>query len=793
MPQIITDKPAQTAETPARRSALRWLPLLVVTALVLWGQAVWIRNERPSPRPLLMPPLYALQTICERHPKNAADFAALGGRLEQLGVDSLAYAAFARAASLTPDDGTVWTAWARLTAKVQSPRQAVALLAPFVQAHPADVSAHLALADLYQKLPIRRRAYEEAAAAARLDPTRPAAYREMATAAIARQSYTEAETSLRQILTLDPADWRSALDLGFVLDRLNRRTEAVGCYRQAARNAPGEAEPLRMCAQAILQQTNTDQSYQEAGQYLERSVSLDPQNVLPHVLLAKIAMGREDWRGALTELNLANRLPTAPSEVQLLQTYLAAQVYQNTGQPARAASAQARHAALLAYQNEKSLLFDHIVSHPTDWTARLTLARSCAAHADYAEAIAAYRRLLTYVPKSLAAQELESLERQHPRPRPPDSAAASTSLLPLSQIVQDAATLAAERQYDAARQAYVTALNADPNSAEALLGIGHCLQKLGKTDMAFAFLDQAFAHGAQEAPIELGIAEEFESNGFHDAARVRLERLVAHDPGNAPAWRLLGSVCRQGMSFGRESRDAYRQASALAPQDMDALLDLADSDAEAGQTSAAEAEYRRAVTLHPGSADALSRLGGFLVEHRSDARAAAEADTLLVKALAVQPGNEFAWYQRGLLALNQRQFEDAVRDLRRSVTLAPAVAQSWYALARAYRQSGASDLAAHAETSSERLQQAYFERTHLEESIHLKPGDSALRRRLARVYAAQGENARAILEYEACLRRNPDLTAVHRELETLQRRLSAAGQMPSLLRFRYMLAQQPNA
>ena len=802
MPQDVISESVQTAALADSATPLRpryvlpagrtrgLLLLLIAVALLLWGRVWWSRSKPSTPPAVAVPSLRILQTACTRSSDNPAAFAALGMRLEQLGVHRLAYGCLARAASLAPGDGAICFFWARLAAEEQSPRQAVAILVPFVQAHPADADAHLALAEWYQKLSFRGRAYNEAAISVRLNSAHPAAFRVMATSAIALQRYREAEAALRQVLTLDPTDWQSALDLGFVLDTINRQPEAMECYRQAARTASGAATPLRVYAQAILQETDNAQSAQEADHYLQKAVRLDPQDVLTHVLLAQVAIRRENWPSALAQIDITERLPPAASPVQLLQTFLTARICQRLGQPQRMQRAQKQHAALLAYQTKKSLLFDHIVAHPTDLAARLTLARICASKGDIAEAIAASERLLTYAPNNSAAEELAALQRQHRLAASAQKTTPVLPALPLALILQDASTLAAERQNEAAGQAYGTALALDPDSAPALLGEGLSLRRQGKTDLAFAFLDKAFQHGAQEPAAELAVAAQFEADGFHEAARVRLERLTVHDPGNAASWHLLGRVCSQALRYSRESRESYLRAAELTPKNVVYLLDAADAAAEGGQTALAEATYRRALALAPNDSDSLSRLGGFLVSSGADGPQAAEADTLLGRALAARPDNEFAWYQRGRLALNRGRDQEAVIDLRRSVALAPSVAQPWYALAGALQRTGAVDQARRALAESQRLQQNFFACARLEEQVHLSPGNTALRLRLARVYASVGENARAIVEYQTCLEHDPKQAIAQDEFAAFQRKLHSQGRMPSLLIFHYMQAQQ---
>src|SRR5207237_204082 len=84
------------------------------------------------------------------------------------------------------------------------------------------------------------RAYDEALVSARLDPGDAAAWRLAGVEAIELRRFPEAETALRQALSLRRADWRSHLALGNALLAQRRDQEARGALEEAERLSPGE-------------------------------------------------------------------------------------------------------------------------------------------------------------------------------------------------------------------------------------------------------------------------------------------------------------------------------------------------------------------------------------------------------------------------------------------------------------------------------------------------------------------------------------------------------------------------
>ena len=137
--------------------------------------------------------------------------------------------------------------------------------------------------------------------------------------------------------------------------------------------------------------------------------------------------------------------------------------------------------------------------------------------------------------------------------------------------------------------------------------------------------------------------------GRHVEAGQRLETLAADMPASAaaPRARVLGQAGQAWLMSGEGNKAAraFGQALALAPGDIELLIDRSIAHATAGNHWEAVDDLNRAHDLGPGRADILVL--------RASAYRALEATDLaaddLERALALDPGNPDGLLERGIL------------------------------------------------------------------------------------------------------------------------------------------------
>ncbi len=405
------------------------------------------------------------------------------------------------------------------------------------------------------------------------------------------------------------------------------------------------------------------------------------------------------------------------------------------------------------------------------------------------------RQLLYALPILLSAALYLGIARwqgKHPLPTtaPSVSAVVGMGRIPLSEeiLLQTADAFFAQKRWKEAKRAYLAALAREPRSARALEGVGLTLNAQGNPEEAFYFLDTAThldpgLHRAQAL-----LAEWYQEATFTKEAVRRLEPAVQAAPENAAYWHQLGNAYGALGVQNADAEQALRRAAALDPKQPLYLLDLADMLVVNSKTAEAEAAYRQALALAPHDADALSRLGGFLLDQPPTPARSQEAERLLRQAIARNKESDFALYQLGRLALERGDSRQAIRYLQRAIRLVPQIPEMWYALSRSYARAGDTAHTQEAMRQFQALRNLYLERTHTSEQVNLRPGDPNLRLKLARLYAQNGENAKAISQYTRCLHLDPKNETARRELRDLKARLKAGGHLPLMTLFNAMAA-----
>lgn len=140
------------------------------------------------------------------------------------------------------------------------------------------------------------------------------------------------------------------------------------------------------------------------------------------------------------------------------------------------------------------------------------------------------------------------------------------------------------------------ALELDPQSAEALIDLGHYQAHLGHDLEAANYFRGALAIDAEALSVYLPLAEALQRSGDQAAASEVLESLLRRSPDSVPAWTLLGQAeSQQGKQLA--AIHCYQQALQRDAQSREAMIGLMTAYRAHGDTAAAAAAAEIAQNL----------------------------------------------------------------------------------------------------------------------------------------------------------------------------------------------------
>ena len=226
----------------------------------------------------------------------------------------------------------------------------------------------------------------------------------------------------------------------------------------------------------------------------------------------------------------------------------------------------------------------------------------------------------------------------------------------------------------------------DPSNYAAWFDLGFLENAVGKVEESIAAYRKSVEAKPDvfESNLNLGLqlartdqpdAEKF----LRDATQLKPTSHVAE--GQARAWLSLARVLEKTKP--EEALAAYRQASALGPEDPDPHLAAGLLLEKEDKFSDAETEYKQALALDPKS-DALTGLANIYMRgHRF-----VEAEQYLRKLVVAQPENAAAHVQLGRVLAAEGKNDAAAAELEAGAKLAPADASVQRDLADIYFAAG---------------------------------------------------------------------------------------------------------
>ena len=296
-----------------------------------------------------------------------------------------------------------------------------------------------------------------------------------AEAAIVKSDWKAAEAKLDPWLATHPADARALFDAGYVADAQNRLEAAAGLYRRAVEANPQSFEAHAELGMLLARQNKLS----EARTELAAATQLDPGEAGPGAkarawrALAEIDRKDDPAKASEDLLEALKLSPETPADM-----LLAASLAEQTGQ-----------------LDDAEKAYRHIlVNDPKSAPANAGLAHLLIARKQYPEAEALLRAALENAPEDtaliaqlatvLAAEDkaealplFQKLHEAHPKD------AAITRML--AAVLDDAGDAAGSDML------YVSLLMANPDDPKLLVSHGQNLIRLLKYDEAFAAFDKA--------------------------------------------------------------------------------------------------------------------------------------------------------------------------------------------------------------------------------------------------------------------------------------------------------------
>jgi tetratricopeptide (TPR) repeat protein len=493
-------------------------------------------------------------------------------------------------------------------------------------------------------------------------------------AALTTTDAAEAVRELEKAVSLAPASVKAqfnlALAYGAVTGGIAKEIEQL---RKVVALAPTFARAHLALGKALLQEGKVPDAIDE----LNEAVKLEPGRGESHYQLglALARAGRKD--DAAAALRKGRELVAADDRTQNANLDVAEGRAALEGGDLDQAAAKFRHAIQLVPE----------LSEPQRYLG-LVLEKK----GDTPGAVAAYRKALELNPADLTAKAgLERLDRtaaeparveeRTANPRPPVDEPARVA--ELEGYIRDG-------RYAAAEPLLAEYVKAHPRSSWGWYALGYsqfAQQKIGDSIKSLAKSLELDITNAEAHKI---LGRNLMIIGRFDVAQAEFEQALRYKPDSAEACYNLGKLFSIQDNW-EPAKKQFEAALRIDPTYLEAVDALGFALEALGDDSGALAAYRKAIALNEERkgtfASPLVNMSAYYNRTDDPAKALEYAD----KALALDPRDDRAWFQKGRASERQGKLDEAVTALTRAISTNPRASSYYYVLAGVYRRMGRTD------------------------------------------------------------------------------------------------------
>jgi tetratricopeptide (TPR) repeat protein len=464
---------------------------------------------------------------------------------------------------------------------------------------------------------------------------------------------------------------------------LERDADAASVYYRAAlRTDQRNPELLELAFYSVLADGDID----EAVRLADRLIQLDRNNRNAHLVLGVKALKTKNYKEARQQFGQATRGPVTDLTATLLTAWSAAGANDSKGAidtidklsgPEWYAIFKDMHAGLLldlgANKKEAGKRLEH--SYKLDSSAL----RVMQAHAGFLsrnggreEAVRIYGEFDKQLPRyPLVVEAMNTLRKDEALPRLVDTVqgGAAEALYGLG-----AALGRREEELSLANRglAYLQlALYLDPNHSLAMLALADLYEAMKKPELAIKVYERVPANSPLKRNAEIQLAINLDALERTEEAKKHLDKLIATKPDDLEAILALANIMRERKQYAG-CADAYGKAVALQPNPTRANWTTYyfrgicfERDK---QWAKAEADMKKALELYPEQPHVLNYLGYSWIDqgiHLDDGM------SMIKRSVDQRPDDGYIVDSLGWAYYRLGNFDEAVKNLERAVELKP--------------------------------------------------------------------------------------------------------------------------
>jgi Flp pilus assembly protein TadD len=241
--------------------------------------------------------------------------------------------------------------------------------------------------------------------------------------------------------------------------------------------------------------------------------------------------------------------------------------------------------------------------------------------------------------------------------------------------------------YGAAVDLYRRVLTRTPKDVRSVIALGAALDGAGDWQQAQGEYEDALEIDPQSSDARFDLAHLSSKHGRYAEAEQEYRQLLVEDPKDAAAHNELGGVL-VAVNRTAEARQEFEAAVAIAPENFDALYNLASQEAESGDLARASELLERALKLR-ADADAHQLLGSVYAQLGRLADALDQCKAVQV----LRPHDTVPRRQLAQLYAQMGQLSDAINEQNAALVLDPKNADDWNNLGVLHARNGDAALA----------------------------------------------------------------------------------------------------